>query len=123
VSSPARWIGTPGLLVDIGSLLADCDDGTAMTLMGRHEFDGAVPVSVVVPLHKGRHLLTGLVLAGKGPAVVVRPVFDRSEQGFRVHVVVRDPRPGKGSEHHHLLQPRFQRCPTHGIAVVCMEDQ
>ena len=61
-----------------------------MTLMGRHEFDGAVPVSVIVPVHKQRHSLTGLVLAGKGPAGVVGPEFDGSEQGFRVRVVVRD---------------------------------
>ena len=71
------------LLVDIGSLLADCVGSPAMTLMGRHEFDGAVAVPVVVPVHKGRHPIAGLVLAGKGPAGVVGPVFDRSEQGFR----------------------------------------
>ena len=88
MSAPARWIGTAGLLVDIGSLLADCFGGTAMTLMGRHEFVGTVPVSVVVSIHKQRHPLTGFVLAGKGPAGVVRTVFDRSEQGFRVRVVV-----------------------------------
>ena len=122
MSAPARWIGTAGLLLDIGSLLAECVDGTAMTLMGRHEFDGAVPVSVVVPVHKRRHPLRGLVLAGKGPAGVVRSVFKRSEQGFRVRVVVRDPRSGKGSEHPHLLRPQFQRGPTHGIAVVGMEN-
>ena len=58
-----------------------------MTLMGRHEFDGAVPVSVVVPVHKQRHPLTGLVLAGKGPAGVVGPVFDRTDQGFRVSII------------------------------------
>jgi len=112
VSAPARWIGTAGLLVDIGSLLADCVGGTAMTLMGRHEFDGAVPVSVVVPVHKGRQPLTGLVLAGKGPAGGVGPVFDRTEQGVRVRVVVGDPGAREGSEHPHLLQPRFQRGPT-----------
>ena len=73
--------------------------------MGRHEFDGAVPVSVVVPVHKHRQPFTGLVLGGKGPAEVVGPGLDRSEQGFRVRVVVGDPRPGKGSEHPHLLEP------------------
>jgi len=123
VSAPARWIGTAGLLVDIVSLLADCAGSTVMMLMGRHEFDGAVTVSVVVPVHKGRHPLAGFVLVGKGPAGVVGPVFDRSEKGFRVRVVVGDPGPREGSEHLHLLQPRFQRRPTHGIAVVGMQDQ
>jgi hypothetical protein len=50
--------------------------------MVRHEFDGNVPVSVVVPVHKQRHPLTGLVLAGNWPAGVVGPVFDRSDQRF-----------------------------------------
>jgi len=36
-----------------------------MSLMGRHEFDGAVQVSVFVPDHKRRHSLTGLLLTGK----------------------------------------------------------
>ena len=66
MSAPARWIGTAGLLVDIGSLLADCVGGTAMTLMGRHEFDGAVPVSVVVPVHKQRHPSQTSSLRAKG---------------------------------------------------------
>ena len=68
MSAPARWIGTAGFLVDISSLLADCIGGTAMTLMGRHEFDGAVPVSVVVPVHKCSYPFASLVLACKGRA-------------------------------------------------------
>ena len=72
--------------------------------MGRDEFDAAVAVSMVVPVHKRRHPLACLVFAGKWPARVVRPVLDRSEQGFRVGVVVGDPWPGEGSEHAHLLQ-------------------
>ena len=71
-----------GLLVDMGSLLADCRGGTAMALMGRDEFDAAVAVPVVVPIHKCCHPLAGLVFAGERPARVVGPVFDRSEQGL-----------------------------------------
>lgn len=41
------------------------------------------------------------------------PVLDRSERGFGVGVVVGDPCPGEGSQHAHLLQPRFQRGPAH----------
>jgi len=72
--------------------------------MGREELDAAVAVSVVVPVHKRRHPLAGLVFAREWPALVVGPVLERSEQGFRVGVVVGDPRPGEGSEHAHLLQ-------------------
>ena len=73
--------------------------------MGRDEFDAPVAVPVVVPVHKCRHPLACLVFTGEWPARVVGPVLDRSEQGFRVRVVVGDPGPGEGSEHAHLLQP------------------
>ena len=64
-------MGLAGLLVDIGSLLANCRGGTAMTLVRRDEFDAAVAVLVVVPIHKRRHPLARLLFAGKWPAWVV----------------------------------------------------
>jgi len=88
-----------------GSLLANGLGGSAVALVGRHKFDRAVVVPVVVPINERQHPFAGLVLAGKGPAGVIRPVFDRTEQRFRVRVVVGDPRPGKRPEHVHLLQP------------------
>ena len=112
VSAPARWIGLAGGLVDLGSLLANGLGGSTVALVWCHEFDAAVVVPVIVPIHKCTHPFAGLVLAGKGPAGVIRPVFDRTEQGFRVRVVVGDPGAREGSEHPHLLQPRFQRGPT-----------
>ena len=87
-TAPASWIGTAGGLVDLGSLLANGLCGSAVALMGRHEFDAALAVLVVVPINERHHPFAGLVLAGKGPAGVVGPVFDRSEQGFRVRVVI-----------------------------------
>ncbi len=104
-ATPARWIGQAGFLVDLRSLLANGLGGSTVSLMGRHEFDAAVVVPVVVPIHKWCRPFAGLFLAGKGAAGVVGPVFDRTEQGFRVGVVVGDPWPGEGSEHPHLLQP------------------
>jgi hypothetical protein len=68
--------------------LANSRGGSTVALMWRHEFDRAVVVPVVVPIHKCTRPFAGLVLAGKGPAGVVGPVFDRTEQGFRVRVVV-----------------------------------
>ena len=104
-TAPARWIGLTGGLVDLGSLLANCRGGSTVALVGRHEFDRAVVVPVVVPIHKCRHPLAGLLFVGEWPAGVVGAVFDRTEKGFRVRVVVGDPWPGKGSEHAHLLEP------------------
>jgi hypothetical protein len=79
-TAPARWIGTAGGLVDHRSLLANGRGGSAVALMWRHELDAAVAVPVVVPIHKCSYPFAGLVLAGKGPAGVIRPVFDRTEQ-------------------------------------------
>ena len=66
-SAPPSWIGPMGLLVDIGSLLTDCGGGSAVALMGRDEFDAAVAVPVVVPIHKSRHPLAGFVFSGEYP--------------------------------------------------------
>jgi len=40
------------------------------------------PMPVVVPILKGYHPLACHVLSGKWPVVVVRTVFDSTEQGF-----------------------------------------
>ena len=72
---------------------------------GGHELDRAVVMPVVVPVHKCTRPFAGLALAGKGPARVIRLVFDRTEQGFRERVVVGVPRPGEGFEHPNLLEP------------------
>ena len=92
-SAPASWMGLAGLLVDICSLLANCRSGTAVTLVRRDEFDAAVAVLVVVPIHKRPHPLARLIIACKWPAWVVGPVLDRAEQGFREGIVVRNPGP------------------------------
>ena len=86
--APARWIGLAGGLVDIGSLLANGLGGSTVALVGRHEFDAAVVVPVVVPIHKCTRPFAGLLFVGEWPAGVVGTVFDRTEQGFRVRVVV-----------------------------------
>ena len=61
--------GLAGRLVDIGSLLANCLGGTAVTLVRRDEFDAAVAVLVVVPIHKGPHPLARRLIAGRGGAL------------------------------------------------------
>ena len=108
-SAPACWIGQAGFLIDLGSLLANGLGGSTVALVGRDEFDAALTVPVVVPVDKGRYPLARLRFAGKWPIGVLGPVFDRSEQGFRVGVVVADARPRERSQHSQCLQPALQR--------------
>ena len=98
-------MGLASLFVDLGAFLADGDGGTAVALVRCDELDAAVTVSVVVPVHKSRYPLARLLLAGERSAWVIGPELDCAEQGFRVRIVVADPRPGEGSQHTQLLKP------------------
>ena len=111
------------LLVDDSAVTTDLDGLTAVTLLRRHELDAAVAVPMVVPVDKRRHPLAGLVLAGKWPSRVIRPVLRCAEQRFGVGVVIADARPRERPEHAQFLKTAFQRGRTHGVAVVGMEDQ
>ncbi len=111
------------LFVDNSPLAADLNRIPVVTLDGRHEFDPAVAVLVVVPVDAFADPLTGLVFRGKWLSGVFRSVLHCSEQGFGVRVVVGDPWSGEGSEHTQFLQPAFQCGRTHGVAVVGMQDQ
>jgi len=71
-----------GAFIDQQAVLADGAGLAAVALLRRDEVDAAVAVLVDLPLHERRSPLTGLLLAGKGLAVVVGPVFGRAEQGF-----------------------------------------
>jgi len=64
-----------GFLVKVGALPADRGGGTAVALVGCDEFDAAVTVPVVVPIHEGHRPFTGLVFAGERPTWVVGPVL------------------------------------------------
>jgi hypothetical protein len=74
-------------------MAADLHSLATVTLLGRHEFDPAVPVPMVVPVDECSDPLTGLLFAGKGLAGVFRPILHGPEQGFGVRVVVADARP------------------------------
>jgi hypothetical protein len=73
--APAFWVGLAGFLVDMGAHPADCNGGTAVTLVRRYELDAAVTVAVVVPVHKCRYPLACLRLAGERPAGVIRSIL------------------------------------------------
>jgi len=78
--APAVWVGLASLFVDLGAHPADCDGGTAVTLVRRDELDAAVTVAVVVPVHKSRYPIACLRLAGERPAGVIGPELDSAEQ-------------------------------------------
>lgn len=92
-----------GQLIHAGTVAADLNGLSAVTLSGRHEPDAAVAALVVVPVHESRHPQAGFFLAAKGPPGVVGSVLDRAEQRLRVGVVVADPGPGEGTEDPQLL--------------------
>ncbi len=71
--APAFLVGLASFFVDLGALPADCDGGTAVTLVRRYKLDAAV--TVVVPVHKCRYPLTCLRLAGERPTGVVRSIL------------------------------------------------
>ena len=48
--------------------------------MGRHEFDPAVVVKIIILIHKGLQRLAGVILMGMKPAWEIRPIPDGSEQ-------------------------------------------
>jgi hypothetical protein len=69
-----------GLFIDDRAVVADLHSLAIVTLLGRHEFDAAVAVLVVVPVDELGDPLTRLFLGGKWPAGVIRPILHRPEQ-------------------------------------------
>ena len=69
-------------VVHHGSIPADLNGVSAVTLLRRHELDAAVPVPMVVPVDERSDPFTGLLFGGKGLAGVIRPIFQCPEQRF-----------------------------------------
>ena len=72
-----------GSFVDDSAVAADLHGLAVVALVGRHELDAAVAVSVVVPVHKRRRSQTRFLRAGKRPSWILRPVFRCPEQPIR----------------------------------------
>ena len=98
VSAAACWIRPAGVLIDRGTLLANGDGRSAVSLNGCYVFDAAVAMPVVIPVDELGDPLTGLVFVGKWLAGVIRPIFHRADQRFRVRVVVAEARLGERPE-------------------------
>ena len=111
------------LLVDDSPVTTDLHRIVVVALVWLHELDPAVAVPVTVPVWKCRHQQAGGLLACECPAWVVRLLCRLAEQGFGVGVVVGNPRSGEGYEDTQFFLPVCERCGTHGVAVVGMEDQ
>lgn len=67
------------LVVNFGTALAAFNGLAAMALVGRHEFDAALAVLVVVPVDKRHHPSAGLACVAKRPVGVFVSVLDCSE--------------------------------------------
>ena len=78
--APAFWVCLASPFVDLGALPADCNGGTAVTLVRRYKLDAPVTVAVVVPFHKSGYPLACLRLAGERPAGVIRSILGCAEQ-------------------------------------------
>lgn len=75
MSAPARWIVTECLVVENSSLLANGRSGDILTLMVHNEFDAAVTVPDVVPIHEGDDPLGSSTFAAVKQDGVIGPVF------------------------------------------------
>jgi len=82
MSASARWIVTACLLVDINSLLANGRSGAILTLMVRNEFDAAVAVPEVVPIHEGDDPLGSSTFAAVKQDGEIGPVFRVRNRDF-----------------------------------------
>ena len=71
-----------GLFIHDRTVPADLFCLTIMTLLGRHEFDAAMAMPMVVPVEKRGHPLTGMGFGGKGLAGVIMPVFRCPDKRF-----------------------------------------
>jgi hypothetical protein len=59
-----------------------------MALVRRNEFDAAMAVLIVIPIHISGNPLAGFFFASKRPVVLIRSIFNGTEQRFRVGIVV-----------------------------------
>lgn len=64
-----------GLLVDLRALVANGWSLAAVPQVRGREFDRTVAMLMHVPVDECSRPLAGLILAGKGPTGVLRPVF------------------------------------------------
>ena len=78
-TSPPPGMALTGLFIKINTLFANCYRHAAMPLLRRNEFDAAMAVLVVIPIHKRSNPLAGFFFAAEWPVGIVRPVFNGAE--------------------------------------------
>jgi hypothetical protein len=110
-------------------MAADLHSLAIVTLLGRHEFDAAVAVPVVVPIDERGHPLTSLLFGGKGLAGVIRPILTAprdfvytvlnsdSEYGlsFDTHGLEKDLRTPSSSSRLSSVAARMGSAPLSGV--------
>ena len=92
----SAWIGLLDSFIDDTAVVADLHGLAIVTLQGRHEFDAAVAVLVVLPVNELGDPMTGLGLATERFTRVIRT---GPSAGFndRIECVNDDPREAAGA--------------------------
>ena len=67
------------LFIKISTIFANCYRHAAIPLLRRNEYDAAMAVLVVIPIHKRGNPLAGFFFAAEWPVWLVRPVFNSAE--------------------------------------------
>ena len=116
-------MGSLGSFKDGFALPGDLLPVTMVALMGGEEVDAAVMVLKVIPLHEFSAPVTRLLKVRKPVGRVERAVLARSEQAFRIGVVVADMGPAKGWFNAQGLQFCKHGKALHGRSVVAMQNQ
>ena len=79
---PTFWLGLSRVRVDMAARIADCDGGTAATLVKCDVFDETEVVFVILPAHIIHAPFTGLPFANERTACVVGAVLKCATNGF-----------------------------------------
>src|SRR5688500_14625672 len=92
VASPPFWVGATGSFVKLAALREDGVLGAEVTLIRRHIADAAVAMLTVVPGNELRDPAPCSGQIDEGRSRVCRRVLQRTKQGLRVRVIVRNMR-------------------------------
>ena len=122
-TGPAPWVSLSGLFVDFLSLEEKRFIFALMACFRGDVLDAAVVVVMVVRLHKGLTPVSGIFQTSKRFGRVSGCVFQGFKQGFGERVVVTYRGSTERLDHAELLQGMDQGCPSHGTAVVRMENK
>src|SRR5690625_908587 len=107
-------MGTLGCLIDGVSLRQNLTVDPTVPVVGRDEADATMLMLGIVPSHKVLNPVASCIDVGKGSVWVRWRVLQRTEQGLRVRVVIRDRGTTEGRHYTQMLQGSQHRGALHG---------